>query len=53
MTLFGQKTPSNYLFYYEVTRNGSLAQLLLALILLVFTWLDEKLNVSYHTNFND
>lgn len=52
MTLFGQKTPSNYLLYYKVTKGSSLDQLLLALILLAFIWLDEKLNVSYHTSFN-
>ena len=52
MTLFGQKTPSNYLLYYKVTKGSSLDQLLLALILLVFTWLDKRLNVSYHTSFN-
>lgn len=47
-----KKTPSNYLLYYKVTKGSSLDQLLLALILLVFTWLDEKLDVSYHTSFN-
>lgn len=52
MTLFGQKTPSGYFFYYKVTKGSSLDQLLLALILLAFIWLDEKLNVSYHTSFN-
>ena len=39
--------------YYKVTKGSSLDQLLLALILLVFTWLDEKLDVSCHTSFND
>ena len=51
MTLFGQKTPSNYLFYYKVMRNGSLAQLLQVLVLLAFMWLYEKLDVSCHTSF--
>ena len=47
-----KKTPSYYLFYNKVTKGSSLDQLSLALILLGVIWLDEKLNVSYHTNFN-
>lgn len=48
MTLFGQKMPSNYLLYYKVTKVSSLDQLLLALVLLAFMWLYEKLGGMPH-----
>ena len=52
MTLFGQKTPSGYFFYYKVTKVSSLDQLLLALVLLAFMWLYEKLGGACHTSFD-